>query len=241
MAGYLSKILGECHLLKDFGKSHLSKILENLRWPSHMVTIVENKHNIGVIHNGKLIESSGSYIIYVLGEYYCTDQITKLKALPINNVTGSIIKEYRDSDSYHIIFWHKSIYILDRSALRIMLVTTPKICDKCGTTPKICDKCEGNTPEIMFIDPDKPELLQSQRYDTQTCKVINYTREGDKFIIGGKKYRIGREIEPDVMKWGSPFIADFGGVYLCDGIYIVAYYNHLKWIPAQLYADVSRT
>jgi hypothetical protein len=218
-----------------------------------MVTIVENKHNIGVIHKGKLIESSGSYILYVLGEY-CTDQITKLEGLLISNVTDSIVKEYRDGDSYHIIFWQKSIYILDRSALRIILVTTPKICDKWRVTPKICDKWRVTpkicdkwrvtpkicdkwrvtpkicdkwrvtpkicdkwrvTPEIMFIDPDKPELLQYQRYDTQTCKVINYTREGDKFIIGGKKYRIGREIEPDVMQ-------HIWGLYLCDEIYIVA-------------------
>ena len=137
-------------------------------------------------------------------------RLQKLKALSINKVTGSIVKEYRDGDSYHIIFWHKSIYILDRSALRIMLVTTP---------------------EIMFIDPDKPELLQSQRYDMQTCRVINYTRKGDKFIIGDKKYRICREIESDVMGH------NIWGLYICDGIYIIA----PKWILAQLYAYVSRT
>jgi hypothetical protein len=193
-----------------------------IKWITNIIHVVSNMGRIAFIDNGNFVETDGAHIIYWWGKYYTMRRpIVQLTARPVPEYSDPLTiftKEYKDDKAYHIIYAGITIFILDHSSQRFMFGI-------------------NSQNKVIFMDADTLEILPYREYYRYSNEFHDYTVEDNIFVIGGRKYKLGRGLD------SVEFIANYYfKVFLCDDIYFVAFrVNFIDWISAQLYLDGSRT
>jgi len=202
-------------------KGYCKDLYNNLHWPPEFIRTVSNTGELAFIHNGNFVETKEANILYWWGKYYTiTHPVTQLAARPVQEYSDpftTFLKEYKDDEAYYIIYTSNNIFILNYGADRFMF--------------GINSQCK-----FLFIDVDTLEILPFRQYYKHSNEFCDYTREGDIFTIGGRKYKLGRAIDLVITA-----VCHYR-VFLCDEIYFVAFWStYNKWVTSQLYLENTLT